>query len=217
MSACQWFCIRMSDFGERLKIERIRLGYSQEDMGAIGGVARNAQSNYESGKRLPDAKYLISIADVGVDLRFVLQGIHTSALLSNYLTVDEAKLIEAYRKTEPASRTTVLQVCDAVSAKYEVEYVTGTKKNFSSEDDHQLCQRLRIERERLGLTPEQLVSDERLQMELDDYLDAEEDRLNPLSEWQGITFAALASLGMDIRYILIGERSLIMPSDMDID
>jgi transcriptional regulator with XRE-family HTH domain len=207
----------MSDIGNRLKAERERLELSQTGLAELVDASKRTVIEWEKGNTSPNAVQLSSLAEQGFDIQFIVTGVGSKNAYVNYLTVDEAKLIEAYRKTEPASRSTVLQVCDAVSAKYEVEYVTGTKKNFSSEDDHQLCQRLRIERERLGLTPEQLASDERLQMELDDYLDAEEDRLNPLSEWQGITFAALASLGMDIRYILIGERSLIMPSDMDID
>ena len=59
---------------DRLREERVRLGKSQEKFGAIGGVARNAQSNYEKGSRLPDARYLAAVADAGADIQYILTG-----------------------------------------------------------------------------------------------------------------------------------------------
>ena len=41
--------------GKRLGEERDRLGFSQEDLGEIGGVKKNAQFQYEKDKRSPSA------------------------------------------------------------------------------------------------------------------------------------------------------------------
>ena len=40
---------------ERLKEERERMGLSQEKFGAIGGVKKLAQINYEKGERNADS------------------------------------------------------------------------------------------------------------------------------------------------------------------
>lgn len=61
----------------RLREERERLGLSQSDFGAQAGVGRKAQSNYESGERAPDAKYLAAMAERGVDVLYVLTGLRS--------------------------------------------------------------------------------------------------------------------------------------------
>lgn len=64
----------MFDFGNRLREERVRLGYTQTAFGAVGGVEKNTQSNYEHGKRSPDANYLERISKVGADVHFLICG-----------------------------------------------------------------------------------------------------------------------------------------------
>ena len=61
--------------GKRLREERVRLGFNQMDFGELAGVKKNAQINYESGKRSPDAAYLSAIATAGVDILYVLTGV----------------------------------------------------------------------------------------------------------------------------------------------
>jgi transcriptional regulator with XRE-family HTH domain len=46
-------------------------------MGQMGGVAANAQGKYESGERIPKADYLAALANVGVDVLYVLTSRHT--------------------------------------------------------------------------------------------------------------------------------------------
>jgi transcriptional regulator with XRE-family HTH domain len=60
--------------GERLKEERSRLGLSQTDLGAAGGVGKTTQLNYEKDERSPDAKYLASVKPLGIDVYYVLVG-----------------------------------------------------------------------------------------------------------------------------------------------
>ncbi|MEB0170457.1 helix-turn-helix transcriptional regulator, partial [Pseudomonas sp. CCC4.4] len=58
----------MNGIGTRLKEERTRLGLSQTKLGAIGGIEPNSQGMYVRGQRFPNATYLSSIADSGVDI-----------------------------------------------------------------------------------------------------------------------------------------------------
>lgn len=64
----------MSDIGLRLREERELLGLNQDEFGELGGVKKNAQSNYENGSRKPSAEYLELIANAGVDVFYVLTG-----------------------------------------------------------------------------------------------------------------------------------------------
>lgn len=64
----------MDSIGDRLRMERERLGLTQDEFGDFGGVKRNAQKNYENGSRSPDAVYLAAIAKIGVDVSFLLTG-----------------------------------------------------------------------------------------------------------------------------------------------
>lgn len=64
----------MSDFSERLKAERKRLGLNQADLGAAGGVTKGAQLNYESGERAPTADYLQRLVGAGIDVPFLFTG-----------------------------------------------------------------------------------------------------------------------------------------------
>jgi transcriptional regulator with XRE-family HTH domain len=60
--------------GARLREERERLGVSQALFSGNAGVSRMSQVNYESGKRTPDAKYLRTVAEYGVDVLYVVTG-----------------------------------------------------------------------------------------------------------------------------------------------
>jgi len=63
-----------STLPERLRSERKRLGLTQVQLADAGGVKKNAQINYESGKRNPDTAYLQSLQNHGVDVCFILTG-----------------------------------------------------------------------------------------------------------------------------------------------
>jgi transcriptional regulator with XRE-family HTH domain len=72
----------LSNFSDRLKAERKRLGLNQADLGAAGGVTKGAQLNYESGERAPTADYLQRLIGVGIDVPFLFTGRRTSGDLS---------------------------------------------------------------------------------------------------------------------------------------
>ncbi|MDR3370692.1 LexA family transcriptional regulator [Rhodoferax sp.] len=62
------------EIGDRLKLERQRLGLGQEEFGRKAGVSKTSQFNYESGGRMPDAAYLAAAHLIGVDVLFVVTG-----------------------------------------------------------------------------------------------------------------------------------------------
>ena len=64
----------MESIGSRLRAERKRLGYKQEDFAQKGGVAVQTLRKYESDARRPDADYLAGIADAGADVSYIITG-----------------------------------------------------------------------------------------------------------------------------------------------
>lgn len=84
----------MSEMGARLRQERKRLGYSQREMGSLGGVAANAQGKYESGERVPKADYLAALASQGVDVLYVLTDTRSSGTAVDNLPKQATKVDE---------------------------------------------------------------------------------------------------------------------------
>lgn len=82
--------------GERLKNERIRLGYSQEAFGEVGGVRKQAQLNYEKDGRSPDGEYFSAIAEIGADVGYIITS-KREYELPEPLSRDEHELLELYR------------------------------------------------------------------------------------------------------------------------
>ena len=78
--------------GERLKEERSRLGLSQTDLGAAGGVGKTTQINYEKGTGTPDAKYLAAVEALGVDVLYVVTG-RRVPISDQIIAIDELELV----------------------------------------------------------------------------------------------------------------------------
>ena len=82
----------LSDFrlrlGVRIRAIRARLGMSQEKFGAIAGVGKIAQLNYEKGSRVPDAEYLDKLARHGVPVEYLLPGAAGERFQKNRLDTD---------------------------------------------------------------------------------------------------------------------------------
>ncbi|MCZ4341539.1 helix-turn-helix transcriptional regulator [Sphingomonadaceae bacterium G21617-S1] len=95
----------MSEFGRRLKEVRDLKRLDQTAFGALGGVSRNAQSNYESGARSPDTEYLEKLRDHGVDVAYLLTG----SPAVEQLSPRESTILRAVRGLEP-SRQRALQI-----------------------------------------------------------------------------------------------------------
>lgn len=64
----------MSTISERIVQVRKASGLSQEAFGALGGVGRQTQINYEKGTRSPDAQYLSGLHVAGYDIGYIVTG-----------------------------------------------------------------------------------------------------------------------------------------------
>lgn len=113
----------MLNIGERLKEERVRLGYNQGDFAAIAGVAKTSQFNYEKGERSPDAAYLAAVAEKGVDVLYVVTGRRTPEASSSF-NGDEIDLVEHYRQLPEGDRQHTHKMVNALAemaGRYEVK------------------------------------------------------------------------------------------------
>lgn len=77
------------------------------ELAQVGNVGAVAQSNYERGKRHPDATYLAAIAAAGVDVQYVLTGQRSA---DPVLTPKERLLLAAWKAASPELQTAVLAV-----------------------------------------------------------------------------------------------------------
>ncbi len=77
--------------GLRLRDERKRLGLTQKQFAQLGGVTPNTQINYESSKRSPDNAYWAAAAKLGVDIQYVLTGVHSHNLDKVIKGIEETK------------------------------------------------------------------------------------------------------------------------------
>jgi transcriptional regulator with XRE-family HTH domain len=97
--------------GARLRAERVRLGFNQADFAASGGVNRNSQTAYETGKTPPNVEYLLSLERIGVDVGFVLTGRKLDGSLGHL----ETQLLSAYREMRSDRREALLTVALALT------------------------------------------------------------------------------------------------------
>lgn len=84
-------------FGRRLRLERERLGLTQEQLGKLGGVKRLAQYLYEQDSRSPDLKYLTQIAEAGADVLYLIVGHAAPAARHDQVAPSADQLVEIYR------------------------------------------------------------------------------------------------------------------------
>ncbi len=113
----------MCSIGDRLRAERERLGFNQEDFGQLGGVNRNSQANYEKSKRSPDSDYLSAIAQHGADIAFIVTGTRTP-VPEGSLSDGERAVLEHYRQLPDADRAAVQRLTTALAETAAVYGVT---------------------------------------------------------------------------------------------
>jgi len=86
----------MSTVGSRLKDERKRLGFSQEEFAATAGITRRPYTEWESGNTSPTAFQLAALAEVGADVLFIITG-EREGPPPLALTGDEQELLALFR------------------------------------------------------------------------------------------------------------------------
>jgi transcriptional regulator with XRE-family HTH domain len=111
----------MIEMGARLRQERKRLGFSQREMGTLGGVAANAQGKYESGERVPKADYLAALASEGLDVLYVLTGRRSAGIAIDNL-LQQTEYIEepdaVFTEVKHAVRHLLLRI-EELSSTYD--------------------------------------------------------------------------------------------------
>ena len=105
-----------SDFSQRLREERLRLGLSQEDLAAMGGKGRNTVGAWERGEQSPNADFLIKAAEAGMDAAYLLTG-QRGHVASNTLTDDEQTILAAWRSAAQSVRQAVRLMLAPVSVR----------------------------------------------------------------------------------------------------
>ena len=71
-----------SFMGERLRAERERLGLSQPDMAALGGVKPRTYQDWERGIAVVSAEFLSAADTRGIDVSFVITGSRKDTVMS---------------------------------------------------------------------------------------------------------------------------------------
>jgi transcriptional regulator with XRE-family HTH domain len=98
----------LDNVGSRLRAERERLNFNQAEFAALGGVQRNAQVSYETGKSSPTVSYLHRLADHGVDIGYVLTGCRQENNIGAY----ETALLDGLGKLSANQRNLVLALIE---------------------------------------------------------------------------------------------------------
>lgn len=88
--------------GSRLKEARDALGLAQTAFAERCGVSKNTQYLFEKDEHLPGAAYLLKLAELGVDVNYVLLGRPSAT------TPEEAVLLNAFRAADEKTRKTLL-------------------------------------------------------------------------------------------------------------
>lgn len=66
--------VQINSLGRRLRDERKRIGHSQRSLAPAIGASLRAVQDWEKGLSSPNAKYLIAMSLIGVDVLYVLLG-----------------------------------------------------------------------------------------------------------------------------------------------
>lgn len=96
--------------GERLREERDRLKFTQQEMADRMGVRREMSSKYERGQAVPGGDALTAFAIAGGDVQYVLTGKRSSTAL----TADEQELLAGYRDLDVRGKANMLGMLDVV-------------------------------------------------------------------------------------------------------
>jgi transcriptional regulator with XRE-family HTH domain len=90
----------MSNIGERLKEQRLKAGFTQGQLAQRVGIAKGSQTLYETGKRMPDAKYLATVAELGLDVSYIVTG----SVVDATLEPEEQQIVALYRRLDLRAR-----------------------------------------------------------------------------------------------------------------
>lgn len=78
--------------GRRIREAREGKSLSQREFGALGGVLKLAQMNYEKGARVPSSEYLYSLSLHGIDANYLLTGRKSGEAEASHPGIDQRML-----------------------------------------------------------------------------------------------------------------------------
>lgn len=96
----------------RLQQERKRLAFNQSDFADHAGVSKRTQAAYEAGTSEPGIGYLRKIAELGVDVWYLITG--APAVVSD-ISRDEQELISQYRLLNGEDRSAIMRLVRALA------------------------------------------------------------------------------------------------------
>ncbi|WP_089690979.1 XRE family transcriptional regulator [Vreelandella titanicae] len=131
----------MSSIGMRLREERVRLGFSQTELGDIAGITKNTQMLYESEKRSPKADYLSALHAAGVNTHYVLTGNRSISSGGESLSL---------AANEPGPDLSPVKM-------YDIEAAAGAGRSFEGEPVKTTLYFSTAELSEQGLDPAQVV------------------------------------------------------------
>lgn len=91
-------------FGERLREARILTGSNQQEFAVLGGVKKNSQVSYETGKTAPTVEYLYRLAGHSVDIGYVLTGRRGDGSREG----EERQLVDMFDKLDTRERDAIV-------------------------------------------------------------------------------------------------------------
>lgn len=104
----------VSDFGNRLKEQRKKLGLTQTEIAEKCGISARMWGDYERGKYFPRNENLLAIEQAGIDMNYVQHGnrvqvdetANIAALTPahNVLSQEEQELLDIFRQLESSDR-----------------------------------------------------------------------------------------------------------------
>lgn len=101
--------------GARLRERRTMLGYSQQDLGGLAGIAEQQIQKYEAGKdRISASRLFLMASALGVTTEWFFEGYQPGARAAGprpgTLESDEVRLLKSYRGIgDKAQRSAVLK------------------------------------------------------------------------------------------------------------
>lgn len=115
----------MSSVGARLREERRRLGLTQDQLALIAGVTRRAQTRYETDANSASSAYFSAIAEVGIDVLYVLTGRRAIPVQAT-LSEEELALLDNYRHSSREDQAAMRRMGLAMSKQTSEKKRNGT-------------------------------------------------------------------------------------------
>jgi phage repressor protein C with HTH and peptisase S24 domain/DNA-binding XRE family transcriptional regulator len=79
----------------RLKEERERIGFTQQQLADVGGVTKTTLFNYENGRE-PSSGFIAAISKVGVDVSYIITGERTTKQVVKLMPANDMVYIPRY-------------------------------------------------------------------------------------------------------------------------